>query len=410
MRNAITNFKDYKSIAIMGGTFDPIHYGHLVTAEAVCHKFHIDRVLFVPTGHPAHKNNKLVTHNEHRYLMTVLATVTNDMFDVSRIEIDRPGRTYTIDTIEQLKEMCGPDVKLYFITGADAIHQIFTWKEPERLLTVCDFIAVTRPGYKKNTLFEEIGVIKEKYESKIHYLEVPSLAISSSDIRHRVRNGMPIKYLLPEAVEDYILKFHLYQNLVENGVTFMLDLKTIQQKLQSALSVKRYIHTLGVADEAVKLAEIFGTEKDRAKAQVAGLLHDCAKDYPDDLKKRLCKEYHIKLDDVMKKNTGLIHPFLGAEIAKREYLIDDEEVLDAIRYHTTGKKQMSIIDKIVFIADYIEPSREPFDGLEEARRLAYLDLDMAVKFILQHTISYIKEKKKMLHPLSVEALEYYKNK
>ncbi len=404
------SLKKYKSIAIMGGTFDPIHYGHLVTAEAVRHKFGIERVLFVPTGRPVHKDTRTVTASKHRYLMTFLATVTNERFDVSRIEIDRPGETYTIDTLTELKNMCGEDVKLYFITGADAVHQIFTWKDPERLLTMCDFIAVTRPGYKKNTLFEEIGAINEKYESKIHYMEVPALAISSSDIRHRVKYGMPIKYLLPDAVEDYIRKFHLYQNTVGNEVEFMLDIDTMKEKLQSSLSIERYIHTLGVTEEAKKLAKQFGRENMVEKAEVAALLHDCAKDYPNDLKLRLCREYHVPLDDIMKKNTELIHPFLGAEIAKREYLVDDEEILDAIRYHTTGKKQMSLLDKIIFIADYIEPNRKPFEGIDEARKIAYTDLDLAMKFILERTIGYVKEKNRLLHPLSEEALEYYKNK
>ncbi len=410
MRSEIENFRNCKSIAIMGGTFDPIHNGHLVTAEAVRHRFKVDKVIFMPTGNPAHKAEKKVTHHEHRYLMTVLATMRNENFEVSRIEIDRPGKTYTIDTIEELKELCRPDVRLYFITGADAIHQIFTWKEPERLLTMCDFVAVTRPGYKKNKLFEEIGEIREKFASRIHYMEVPALAISSSDIRNRVLNGAPIKYLVPQAVEDYIRKFGLYEELVENEVNFALDVDTMKEKLQSALSVKRYIHTMGVAEEAVKLADIYGTHKDCQKAEVAGLLHDCAKDYPDDLKMRLCKEYHVEVDDVMKKQKDLLHAFLGAEVAKREYLVDDEEILGAIRYHTTGKNNMTFLEKIIFIADYIEPSREEFEGLDEARRLAYLDLDMAMRYILEQTIEYVHERKRELHHLSLEALEYYKNK
>ena len=139
----------------MGGTFDPIHYGHLATAEAVRYRFKVDKVIFMPTGNPAHKSDRYVTHHEHRYLMTVLATMRNENFDVSRIEIERPGITYTIDTIQTLKKMCPPDARLYFITGADALHQIFTWKEPEKLLKMCDFVAVTRSGYDKNKLFDD---------------------------------------------------------------------------------------------------------------------------------------------------------------------------------------------------------------------------------------------------------------
>ncbi len=275
---------------------------------------------------------------------------------------------------------------------------------------MCDFVAVTRSGYKKNKLFDEITEIRDKFASRIHYMEVPGLEISSSDIRKRVQNGRPIKYLLPQEVEDYIYKFGLYENDTEKEVKFMLTTDIMKEKLQSALSVKRYIHTMGVAEEAMKLAEIYGTAQDRKKAEVAGLLHDCAKNYPNDLKIRLCKEYHIPLDDVLKEQKDLIHPFLGAEIAKREYLVDDEDILNAIRYHTTGRKEMSLLEKIIFLADYIEPNRTTFDGLEEARRLSYLDLDMAMRYTLEHTISYVKQRKLKLHALSLEALEYFKNK
>ncbi|NLJ89090.1 MAG: nicotinate-nucleotide adenylyltransferase [Epulopiscium sp.] len=210
MRTVFNELNVSNSIAIMGGTFDPIHYGHLVTAEAVRHKYNINQVIFMPTGHPPHKNNKEVSHSEHRYLMSVLATAANPYFNVSRMEIDRKGTTYTIDTIKGLKEVYGEKTELYFITGADALHYIFTWKDAEELLRLCTFVAVTRPGYNKEKLVKEIEIIKKNYESKIHFLEVPALSISSTDIRNRVREGRPIKYLVPESVENYIYKFKLY--------------------------------------------------------------------------------------------------------------------------------------------------------------------------------------------------------
>jgi nicotinate-nucleotide adenylyltransferase len=187
----------------------------------------------------------------------------------------------------------------------------------------------------------------------------------------------------------------------------MLDYKTMQDKLQSSLSMKRYIHTIGVVDEAVKLANIYGVDPD--KARVAALLHDCAKDYPDDMKKRLCKEFHVELDDIMKSQIDLAHSFLGAKVAKREYDVSDYEILEAIRYHTTGKVSMSMLDKIIFIADYIEPNRKDFEGLKEIRALAYTDIDLAVKKALEQTITYTEERGKILHPLTLEALEDYKN-
>jgi nicotinate-nucleotide adenylyltransferase len=186
----------------------------------------------------------------------------------------------------------------------------------------------------------------------------------------------------------------------------MLDYKTMQDKLQSSLSMKRYIHTMGVVEEAIKLSNIYGVDQDKAK--IAALLHDCAKDYPDDMKRRLCKEFHVEIDDIMKSQIDLVHSFLGAKVAKREYNVSDYEILEAIRYHTTGKASMSMLEKIVFIADYIEPNRKEFDGLKEIRILAYTNIDLAVKKALEYTIAYTEQRGRILHPLTLEALEDYK--
>lgn len=185
----------------------------------------------------------------------------------------------------------------------------------------------------------------------------------------------------------------------------MLDFITTERKLQSALSIGRYIHTMGVVKTALRLAENYNVDKH--KVHMAALLHDCAKDYPPEMKKRFCKEFHVPVDEIMLSCIDLTHAFLGAEVAKREYGVMDEEILNAIRYHTTGRKSMTAIEKIVFIADYIEPNRKVFDTLEEARKLAFEDMDKAMMFILQHTIAYVKERNRPLHPLSVEAFNYY---
>ncbi|MDK2901283.1 putative nicotinate-nucleotide adenylyltransferase [Koleobacter methoxysyntrophicus] len=198
-------------IGIMGGTFDPIHYGHLVTAEAVRTNYNLDYVIFVPTGKPPHKKEYEVTDSSHRYLMTVLATVTNPFFEVSRIEIDREGVSYTIDTIKQFKQIFGNKASLFFISGADAILEIITWKQVDALLDLCYFVAATRPGYELSELNKKIEYIKKVYKRNIYSLEVPAMAISSTDIRKRVKEGRSIKYLLPESVEHYIIKNGLYK-------------------------------------------------------------------------------------------------------------------------------------------------------------------------------------------------------
>ncbi|HEX8098571.1 MAG TPA: nicotinate-nucleotide adenylyltransferase [Actinomycetota bacterium] len=196
-----------KRLGVMGGTFDPIHYGHLVTAEAALAEFELDEVVFVPTGQPWMKASRQVAAPEDRYLMTVIATSSNPNFWVSRIEIERDGPTYTVDTLEELRRQ-GPDpTDLFFITGADAILEIFQWKDPEEVLKLAHFIAATRPGYDVARFEREAPTS----HPNISVMTVPALAISSSDIRQRVQDGRPIRYLVPEGVQTYIEKRALYR-------------------------------------------------------------------------------------------------------------------------------------------------------------------------------------------------------
>jgi nicotinate-nucleotide adenylyltransferase len=214
----------------MGGTFDPIHYGHLVAAEEALVQFSLDRVMFMPTGRPVRKTHRNVTAAEDRYLMTVLATASNPDFEVSRLEVDREGATYTVDTMQTLRDQYGPRADLFFITGADAVREILTWKDAARFAGLCTFIAATRPGFDADIAAgaeiaalgpDAAGGAAEGSDEvpaptewpKVEYMEVPALAISSSDIRDRVRDGRPIRYLLPESVAAYIFKNELYQEV-----------------------------------------------------------------------------------------------------------------------------------------------------------------------------------------------------
>ncbi|GAB6180035.1 nicotinate-nucleotide adenylyltransferase [Desulfotomaculum defluvii] len=198
-------------ICLMGGTFDPIHYGHLVVAEEVRQRFHLDKVVFIPAGKPPHKRNQTISDAQHRVNMTRLATSSNPYFEVSTIEVDRQGFSYTVDTVDQLRRSFQVD-KIYFITGADAVLEILTWKDVEKLLSMTNFIAATRPGYDLNNLKETLKSLPDPFIKKILPLEVPALSISSSDIRRRVREGRSFKYLLPESVEKYIYKNNIYKN------------------------------------------------------------------------------------------------------------------------------------------------------------------------------------------------------
>lgn len=203
-----TNRKPLR-IGIMGGTFDPIHYGHLVTAEAARWEFQLDRVMFIPAGNPPHKSSRRVSPAEDRFAMSLLATVTHPNFSVSPLEMEREGPSYTVDTLKDLKAVYA-NAELYFITGADAILEILSWKNPEELLLTSSFVAASRPGYSSQQLDELLEKLPPELRERIIPLQVPALAISSSDLRRRVAEGRPIKYLLPEAVESYIRKAGLY--------------------------------------------------------------------------------------------------------------------------------------------------------------------------------------------------------
>lgn len=192
-------------LGVMGGTFDPIHHGHLVAASEVQHKFDLDEVVFVPTGVPWQKRDRRVSMAEDRYLMTVIATASNPRFSVSRVDIDRPGDTYTVDTLKDLRNERGDDVDFFFITGADAVRQILTWHGADELFDLAHFVGVTRPG-----VIMTHADIAHLPQDAVTLLEVPALAISSTDCRAREQRGEPIWYLVPDGIVQYIAKRGLY--------------------------------------------------------------------------------------------------------------------------------------------------------------------------------------------------------
>ena len=198
------------SIGIMGGTFDPIHYGHLRAAEEVRQGFQLERVVFVPSGRPPHKVIDEVTPPEHRYLMVELATADHPHFEVSRLELDRVGPSYTFDTLLEFRKVYGPETDLYFITGLDALLDTPTWKNYPEMFKLADFVAVTRPGYDLSALDTLKATLGEALFKKIHPFPVTLLAISSSDLRRKMREGESVRYLIPDAVVKYAEKERLY--------------------------------------------------------------------------------------------------------------------------------------------------------------------------------------------------------
>ncbi len=384
-----------KSIAVMGGTFDPIHLGHLAVAQTVFEEFSPQKIIFIPSGIPPHKEG--VSNKEDRYNMTVLATLNNYFFDVSRMEIDRKGTTYTIDSILELKNEYGQDTKIFFIIGLDIIKDIFYWKNYEQLIKLCEFIVVPRPNINEDEIKEMINKFS-KTEIKFTFLEANKLEISSTDIRNKIANNKSIKYLTTPEVESYIIKNRLYKN----NKFINIDIDEIDKFIKSELSSYRYTHSIGVAETASMLAERFGDSKE--KAYIAGLLHDCAKEKKYEEKLSLCEEYKIDLDPIMRSNPDLSHGLIAAEIAKKNFDIYDENILNAIRYHTTGRKHMTTLEKIVFLADIIEINRGDNPFLKELRDIAIYNLNAGVLLGLKKSMDLCIEKNIIFHPMGLEAL------
>lgn len=379
-------------LAVMGGTFDPIHNGHLAIADAVLQEFSPRRVLFVPGGQPPHKPDKPVTCGEHRFNMTLAAVCQNPGFDASRMEIDRDGPSYTVETIATLRKICPESAKIFFIIGADALMEILTWEGAERLLTMCEFIAVHRPGYKVKK--KHVENLRENYGAVVHIFEGPLLEISGTEIRKKFAGGQAVGGLMPRVTEDYARAHALYNEPA--------DFEAVKAKIAARLSPARFRHTLGTIIEAEKLAEHYGADVN--KARWAALLHDCAKEYSAAKKRALCEQWCVELDEVLAAHIDITHSLLGAESARRDYQVTDEEVLQAISLHTTGGKNMTLLDKIILLADFIEPYRFDYPPLAEMRRHAYTDIDKALKIGMEYNIRDLRERGNPVHEWTLDAM------
>ena len=401
MNEEMFNSKYIRSLAILGGSFDPIHYGHLRAAETVKEEFNVDKVIFLPTGKAPHKSSIGLDDIEHRYLMSVAATLSNPDFAVSRMELDRAGTSYTVDTLSEIRKVCAADIPIYFIVGADSLLDMAGWKDPETLFSLCSFIVLARPGIDIDATEKAIENLRELFNAKIYFLRDFFYPVSSTELRERVKGNVSIKYYVPETVETYIHKNGLYADAARE---MRMDLTSVDEYLRKNLSPQRYNHTQGVADQAVKLAKLYGADED--KAYVAGLLHDIAKEIPLEQKLTLCAEYGIEVDEIMRSQPDLTHSFLSAAIAKSVFGIDDNDMLNAISYHTTGRHGMSLLEKILLLADITEPNRGRSKEIDDLRQLAQLNLNKAVHLAIKIKLDFAVTQGKMIHPLSHGALTF----
>lgn len=370
---------ELEHIAIFGGTFDPVHNGHLFVAKEICSKFQIDRLFFVPANVSPFKTQQRATPAKQRceMLKSAVAGMREKKMAVSEYEVHNRGVSYSIDTVRHFHELF-PDGKLYFIIGADHAATFDQWKDYQTLIELCDIIVIARKGFR----IKEIQKLVPVEKLHVVYSDTPDL--SSSQIRRMLTDGESISGLIPKEAEQYIKTHGLYLPADKP--------ETIRKKLTGYISEKRFSHTIGTAEEAVRLAEQFGA--DRNKAYLAGILHDCAKSMDHDQK--AMKKYSVSLSNMDLACPSVIHQILGEAVAYYDFHIYDNEILHAIRYHTTGCPNMPLLTKIIFVADCCEPSRD-YPGVDEIRKYAYTDLDRAVLISIENTVSYLLRQKKPIH-------------
>ena len=382
-------------IGVMGGTLDPIHDGHLRMAQCALAKADLDRVLMLPSGNPPHKPH--VTPAEDRWRMLCAACAGQPGLEPCREEIDRSGTIYTVDTLSILKEKY-PKAELYYLIGADTLMELKNWREYGRVLTLCHFLVCPRSSrYTMDELEQERARLK-LLGGRISWLDMDVLDVSSTEIRQAIREGRPAPHL-PVQVQEYAETAGLYgaSPRIPQAAQWL-------PRLFEELSVKRFAHTLGVAATARNLALRHGLDADRA--EMAGLLHDCAKCMPLQEMQRLAKAHRLTEDESLMESGALLHAIAGEYRAGADYGMTDPIVLSAIRHHTTGAPGMTKLDMAVWLADAIEPTRAPYPLLEELRTMAEASLERAILTSMENTLAYVRKSGKAVHPATMETINW----
>jgi nicotinate-nucleotide adenylyltransferase len=388
-------------VGILGGTFDPIHNAHLKIAKEALKQFELDKVLVMPTPNPPHKDKNRITSNFHRANMVRLALKNFEKIEFSDFELNQNDATYTADTLCMLKEL-HPENQYYFILGSDSIASFMSWYRPDVILKYATLLVVKRDDESSEKMEQKIKEIEQTYNVEIGIISMDSMAVSSSYIR--THKDIDIESMVPDAVFQYIKEHNLYQ---DENINIAWSVNKITEDLRKSLKTSRFEHTLGVAGTAKKMAEIFHVNPN--KAYLAGILHDCAKNLENTELLNLCKENKIPVTESEMESPYLLHGKVGAYIANTKYGITDEEVLSAVIWHTTGKENMTDLEKIVFSADYIEPGRNKQPNLETLRKIAKTDLDLLVYSILKDTLEYLKRSQnKNIDENTIKAYEFYK--
>jgi nicotinate-nucleotide adenylyltransferase len=373
-------------IGIYGGAFNPPHKGHVKLADEVKEKAHLDRIIIMPSGLSPHKNSDSLIDSNYRLEMCKRA-FTADYYTVSDLEIKREGKSYTVDTVTELKKIY-PDDELYLIMGSDMLLCFHKWYRYEDILSMATICATTR---QDDIAIEELKKYSSealKKESVI--IDFEPFECSSTQVRNALLSGEDVTCLVPEKVLGYIKKNSLYTD----------EYTEIRKLLKSRLDDYRYIHSLGVADSARTLAKIYGADEE--KAYLAGLLHDIAKNMPKDEQLKLIEQGGIIMNSAERNNPALWHGIAGECYLRLEMGITDSEILGSVRYHTTGKAGMTLLEKIIYVADYISAERN-YPDVDVMRDLSLNhSLEKASLYSLIYTFNKMTKLQGIIHPDSVE--------
>ena len=383
-------------IGIYGGTFNPPHVGHIRGAEYALNALQLEKLLLIPSCVAPHKDLPANSPTPAQRA-EMLRLAKGEKMEVCDIELTRGGTSYTYETVEALAEQY-PDQELVLLMGTDMFLSFLTWKEPQQILDKVS-LGVLYRGDKDELI--QIAAQKKTLEeqgAKVYLVENPVTAISSTQLR-RMLVFRCAGAFLPEKVEQYIRQNNLYgaQNNYRN-----LSMEELEQVVVSLLKPNRVAHVLGCRDTAMELAKRWGA--DVTDAGRAGLLHDITKALDGPLQLTLCDEYGIVLGEFSKHNPKTLHSLTGSLVAERIFG-ENKAVVDAICSHTTGKADMNTLEKILYIADYMEPNRD-FPGVETLRQLAYTDLDKALKTGLEMTLQMLKKNNQEISPASAEAIAF----
>lgn len=393
-------------IGIYGGTFNPPHLGHLAAARAAVAELGLDKLILIPAAVPPHKELPADTPSlEHRLEMVELmadAMQLPKVVEVSTLELDRAGKSYTSDTLAQLHEQY-PEAELWLLMGTDMYLTLHQWHDPAAIMKLAGICAFGRAQKDGETLFApQTEYLEKTYGAKIRIMSIPDLVeVSSTELREELAAGKGQKYLL-SAIYGYILRHQLYGTHADLKHLSLDDLRACSY---SMVKQKRVPHIGGVEEEAVRLARRWGADEDLARR--AGILHDCTKYLELEPQLALCRKYGVELDELEKVAVKLLHSKTGACIAKYVYG-QPQEVYDAIFWHTTAKEDMTLLEKILYVADYIEPCRD-FDGVERLRELSYTDLDRALLLGVETTIEEMEERKLPTHEKTLKARDWLRD-